>query len=56
MSKLSCLAAIGIGAIVFIVPASAQQTADFQPPTQPECVPGELLVKHRVAVRRALQV
>jgi subtilisin family serine protease len=47
MSKLSCLAAIGIGGIVFISPASAQQTADFQPPTQPECVPGELLVKHR---------
>ncbi len=32
------------------MPMSAQQTADFQAPAQPECVPGELLIKHRGGV------
>src|SRR5438105_10095139 len=37
---------IVVGAL-WTASASAQQIADFQAPTQPECVPGELLVKFR---------
>src|SRR6478752_678686 len=39
-------AAIILGG-AWLAPASAQQVADFQSPKQSECVPGELLVKHR---------